>query len=161
MLYSKSLLFAYFVYRNMDVKHKHLIYPPVQFSSVQSLSHVWLFAAPWTAAHQASFSNTNSQSIYYSIESVMIYNHLIPCRPLLLPPLIFPSMRVFSNESVPPFRWPKYCSFSFGINPSNGYSGLISFRMDWLDLPESKGLSRVSCKTTVQKEQYFSTQISL
>ena len=106
------------------------------FSSVQLLSHLQLFANPWTAARQASLSITNSQSLpkLMSIESVMPSNHLIFCRPLLLPPSIFPSIRVFSNESVLCIRWPKYWSFSFNIRPSNEHSGLISFRMDWLDL---------------------------
>ena len=106
------------------------------FSSVQSLSHVPLLATPWTAAHQASLSITNSQSLLklMYIESVIPYNYLILCHPLLLPPSIFPSIRVFSNESVLCIRWPKYWSFSFSISPSNEYSGLISFRMDWLDL---------------------------
>ena len=106
------------------------------FSSVQSLSHVWLFVTPWTAAHQASLSISNSQSLLnvVSIESVMPSNHLILCHPLLLPPSIFPSIRVFSSESVLHIRWPKYWSFSFSISPSNEYSGLISFRMDCLDL---------------------------
>ena len=105
-------------------------------SSVQSLSCVQLFATPWTAAYQASLSITNSWSLFklMSIESVMPSNHLIRCHPLLLPPSIFPSLRIFSNESVLPVRWPKYWSFSFSISPSNEYSGLISFRMDWLDL---------------------------
>ena len=107
-----------------------------QFSSYQSLSHVQLFAAPWTAARQASLSITNSRSLLklMSIESVMPSNHLILCHPLLLPPSIFPSIRVFSSESVLRIRWPKYWSFSFSISPSNEYSGLISFRMKWLDL---------------------------
>ena len=107
----------------------------VQFSSVQSLSCVQLFATPWTAAHQASLSITNSQNLLkvMSIESVMASNHLICC-PLLLLPSIFPSIRVFSNESALHLRWPKYWSSSFNISPSNEYSGLISFRMDWLDL---------------------------
>ena len=106
------------------------------FSSVQSLSHVQLFVIPWTAARQASLSITNSQSLLklLSIESVMPSNHLILCHLLLFPPSIFPSIRVFSNESVLPIRWPKYWCFSFSINPSNEYSELISFRMDWLDL---------------------------
>ena len=101
-------------------------------SSVQSLSCIQLFATPWTAAHQASLSITNFQSLLklLSIESVMPSNHLILCCPLLLLPLIFPSTRVFSNESVLHMRWPKYWSFSFNISPSNEYSGLISFRMD-------------------------------
>ena len=101
------------------------------FSSIQSLSCVWLFATPWTAAHQASLSITNSRSLLklMSIELVMPFNHLIFCCPLLLPPSILPSIRVFSNESVLHIRWPKYWSFSFSISPSNEYSGLISFRM--------------------------------
>ena len=108
----------------------------VQFSSVQSLSHVWLFMTPWIAARQACLSITNSQSLPkpMSIESVMPSNHLILCRPLLFLPSIFPSIRVFSNESALHIRWPKYWSFSFNISPSNEYSLLISFRMDWLDL---------------------------
>ena len=107
-----------------------------QFSSVQLLSHVQLFATPWTAAHQASLSITNSQNLFklMSIESVMPSNHLILCRPLLLLPSIFTSIRVFSNESALHIRWPKYWSFSFSISPSNEHSGLISFRVDWLDL---------------------------
>ena len=101
-------------------------------SSVQLLRHVQLFAAPWTAASQASLSITNSRSLLklMSIQSVMSCNHLILCRPLLLLPSIFPSIRVFSNESVRPIRWHWYWSFSFNISPSNEYSGLISFRMN-------------------------------
>ena len=108
----------------------------VCFSSVQSLSHIQLFATPWTAARQASLSINNSQRSLklMSIESVMPSNHLILCHPLLLLPSIFPSIRVFSNESILRIRWPKYWGFSFSISPSNEYSGLISFRMDWLDL---------------------------
>ena len=107
-----------------------------QFSSVQSLIRVQLFATPWTAACQASLSITNSQSLLklMSTESVMPSNHLILCHPLLLPPSIFPRIRVFSNESVLHIRWSKYWSFSFNISPSSEYSGLISFMMDWLDL---------------------------
>ena len=105
----------------------------IQFSSVQSLSRVWLFATPWTAAPQASLFITNSRSLLklMCIEWVMPSNHLILCHPLLLPTLIFPSIRVFSNESVLCIRWPKYWSFSFSISLSNEYSGLISFRI-WL-----------------------------
>ena len=105
-------------------------------SSVQSLSPVWLFATPWTAARQASLSITNPQSLLklMSVESVMPSNCLTLCHPLLLPGSIFPSNRVFSNELVLLIRWPKDWSFSFSISPSNEYSGLISFRMDWLDL---------------------------
>ena len=112
------------------------LYPSVQFSSVQLLSCVQLFATPWTAACQASLSITNSRSSLklMSIKSVMPSSHLILCRPLLLLPSIFPSIRVFSDESVLCIRWPKDWSFSFSIGPSNEYSGLISFRMDWLDL---------------------------
>ena len=113
----------------------------LQFSSVQLLSHVRLFATPQTAAHQASLSITNSQSLLklMSIELVMSSNHLLFCHPFLLPPSIFPSIRVFSNESVLHIRWPKYWSFSFNISPSNEHSGLISFRMDWLDLLAVQG----------------------
>ena len=107
-----------------------------QFSSVQSLSHVRLFVTPWTAARQDSLSITNSWSLLklMSIELVIPSNHLILCCPLLLLPSIFPSIRVFSNESALHIRWLKYWHFSFSISPSNEYSGLISFRMDWLDL---------------------------
>ena len=102
----------------------------------QSLSHVWLFMTPWTAACQASLSTTNTQSLLklMSIEPVMPSNHLILCCPLLLLPSIFPSIRVFSNESALRIRWTKYWSFSFSIRPSNEYSALISLRIDWLDL---------------------------
>ena len=111
------------------------------YSSVQSLSRVRLFATLWTAARQASLSITNSQSLpkLMSIESVMPSNHLILCRPLLLLPSIFPSIRVFSSESALRIRWPKYWSFSFNISPSNEHPGLISFRMDWLDLLAVQG----------------------
>ena len=104
--------------------------------SVQLLSHVWLFVSPWTAAHQACLSITNSQSLpkLMSIESMIPSNRLILCHPLLLLPSIFPSIRVFSNESALPIRWPKYWSFSFNISPSNEHPELVSFRMDWLDL---------------------------
>ena len=109
---------------------------PHKFSSVQSFSYVGLFATPWTAARQASLSITNSRSLLQlmSIESVMPSNHLILCHPLLLLPSIFPSIKVFSNESTLRMRWPKYWSFSLSISLSNEYSGLISFRMVWLDL---------------------------
>ena len=118
-------------------------------SSVQPLSRVWLFATPWTAARQASLSMTNSQSLLKLMptESVMPSNHLILCCPLLLPPSIFPSIRVFSNESILRIRWPKDWSFSFNISPSNEYSGLISFRMEWLDLLAVQG----TLKSLLQK----------
>ena len=150
-------------------KHHHL--PPSHtfslcvffLSSVQSLSPVWLFATPWTAARQASLSITNSRSLLklMSIESVMPSNHLILCRLLLLPPSIFPSIRVFSSESVLHIRWPKYWCFSISISPSNEYSGLISFRIDWLDLLAVQGTLRVFSNTTVQKHQFFGSQPSL
>ena len=107
-----------------------------KFSSVQSLSHVRLFATPWIAANQASLSITSSWSLFtlMPIESVMPSSHLILCRPLLLLPPIPPSIRVFSSESILHKRWPKYWSFTFSISPSNEHPGLISFRMDWLDL---------------------------
>ena len=113
----------------------------IQFSSVQSLSCVRLPATPWTTARQASLSITNSRSPpkLMSVESVMPSNHLILCRPLFLLPSIFPSIRVFSNESAFHIRWPKYWSFSFNISPSNEHSGLISFRMDWFDLLAIQG----------------------
>ena len=113
----------------------------LQFSSVQSLSCVWLFVTLWAAARQASLSITNSQSWLklMSIELVMPSNHFILCRPLLLLPSIFPRIRVFSNKSVLHIRWPKYLSFSFNISPINEYSGLISFKGDWLDLLAVQG----------------------
>ena len=113
----------------------------IQFSSGQSLSLAQLFATPWTAACQAYLSITNSQSLLklMSIELVMPSNHLILCCPLLLLPSIFPSIRVFSNESALRIRWPKYWNFSFNISPSNEHPGLISFRMDWLDLLAAQG----------------------
>ena len=133
----------------------------LQLSSVQSRSCVRLFVTPWTAARQASLSITNSWSLLklMSIESVMPSNHLILCHPLLLLTSIFPSIRLFSNESVLHMRWPKYWSFGFSTSASNEYLGLISFRMDWLDL-FAKGLSRVFFSTTVQKHQFFNTQLS-
>ena len=111
------------------------------FSSVQSLSRVWLFVTPWTAACQASLSIISSRSLpkLMSSESVMPSSHLILCCPLLLPPSVLPSIRVFSNASALYIRWPKYWSFSFSISPSNEYSGLISFRMDWLDVLAVQG----------------------
>ena len=138
------------------------------FSSVQSFSCVRLFATPWTAARQASLSITNSWSLLklISIESVMPSNHLILCRPLILPPSIFPSIRVFSNESVIHIRWPNYWSFSFIISPSNKYSGLISLRIDWLDLLAVQGtlksfLQHQSSKASIlQWSAFFIVQLS-
>ena len=136
-----------------------------QFSSAQwlSLSHVRLFATPWTTARQASLFITNSQSLLklMSIESVMPSNHLTLCRPFLLPPSIFPSIRVFSNESALRVRWPKYWSFSFSISPFNEYSALISFRMDWLDLLAVQGTLKSLFNTIVQRRQFFGAQLYL
>ena len=135
----------------------------VQLSSLQLLSRVQLFVTPGTAACQASLSITNSWSLskLMSIESVMPSNHVILCRPLLLSPSIFPSIRVFLNESALRIRWPKYWSFSFNISPSNEHSGLISFGMDWLDLLAVQETLRSLLNTTVQKHQFFSAQLSL
>ena len=134
----------------------------LSFSSVQSLSHARLFVTLWTAAHQASLSITNSWSLpkLMSIESVMPSSHLILYCPLLLPLSIFPSIRVFSNESVLCIKWPKYWSFSFSISPSSECSGLISLGWTgWISL-QSKGLSRVFSNTAVPKHQFFGTQPS-
>ena len=137
MFISLSIMFLRFIHV-VEVLEVHSFY---QFSSFQSLSHVRLIITPWTAARQAPLSITNSRSLlkFMSVESVMPSNHLILCRPLLLLSSIFPSIRVFSNESALRIRWPKYWSFSFSISPSNEYSGLISFRMDWLDLLSVQG----------------------
>ena len=140
----------------------------VQFSSVQSLSCVWLFATPWIAARLASLSITNSRSslTLTSIESGMPSSHLILCCPLLLLPPIPPSIRVFSNESTLHTRWPKYWSFSFSISPSNEHPGLISFRMDWLDLLAVQGtlkslLQHHSLKASIlQRSAFFTVQLS-
>ena len=134
---------------------------------VYSLNRAQLFATPWTAAHQASLSFTISKSLlnFMSIQSLMPSNHLILCCPLLLPPSIFPSIRVFSNESAPCIRWPKYWSFSFSICPSNECSGLTSFKIDWFDLLEVQGthkslLKRHSSKVSiVQRSAFFMAQL--
>ena len=141
---------------------------PLGVRSVQSLRCVQLFVTPWTAARQASLSITNSRSLFklMSIVSVMPSNHLILCCPLLPLPSIFPSIRVFFNESVPHIRWPKYWSLSFSISPSNEYSGLISFRMDWLDLLAVQGtlkslLQHYSSKASIlQCSAFFIVQLS-
>ena len=129
----------------------------INLASVQLLSHVWLFATPWTAARQASLSITNSWSWLkpMSIESVMPSSHLILCCPLLLLPSIFPSIRVFSNESALCIRWPKYWSFSFNISPSNEHPGLISFRMDWLDLLAVQGTLKSLLQHHTSKASIF------
>ena len=139
-----------------------------KFSSLQSLSHVRLFATPWTAVRQASLSITNSQSLLklMSTESGMPSNHLILCRPIFLPPSIFPSIRVFSNESVLHITWPRYWNFSFRISSSDEYSGLSSFRMDWLDLLAVQGtlkslLQHHSSKTSIlRRSAFFTVQLS-
>ena len=134
----------------------------VQVSSIQSLSQVWLFATPWIAAHQASLSITNSQSLLklMSMELVMPSSHLILCHPLLLLPPIPPSIRVFSSESTLCIRWPKYWHFSFTISPSSEHPGLTSFRMDWLDLLAVQGtlkslLQHHSSKASVLQRSAF------
>ena len=140
----------------------------VQFSSVQFISHVQLFGTPRTAACQASQSITTSRGLLklMSVELVMPSNHLILCHPLLLLPSIFPSIRVFSSESVLYIRWPKYWSFSFSVSPSSEYSGLISFRMDWLDLLAVQGtfkslLQHHSAKASIlQRSAFFIVQLS-
>ena len=131
--------------------------------AVQSLSRVQLFLTPWTTASQASLSITNSQSSLkpMSIKSVMPSNHFILCHLLLLLPSIFLRIRVFSNESALCIRWPKYWRFSFSISPSNEHSGLISFRMDWLDLLSVQGTLKSTLQHRIQKNQYFGTQLSL
>ena len=142
--------------------------PLTVFNSVQSLSRVWLFVTPWITARQASLSITNSRSPPkpMSIELVMPSNHLILCRPLLLLPSIFPSIRVFSNESALRVRWPKYWSFSFNISPPNEHPGLMSFRMDWLDLLAVQGtlkslLQHYSSKASIlQRSAFFIVQLS-
>ena len=150
---------------------RHLLFgrtAMINLSSVQSLIRVPLFATPWTAARQASLSITNSWSLLklMSIESVMPSNHLILCCPPLQPPSIFPSIWVFSNESVLRIKWPKYWSFSFSISPSKEYSGLISFRMDWLDLLGVQGtlkslLQYHSSKASIfQRSAFFVVQLS-
>ena len=151
-------------YRQLCCSH---YWASVQFSSVQSLSRVWLFATPWSAACQVSLSITNSWSLLKlkSIESVMLSNHLILCCPLL-PRSIFPSIWFLSNKSVRHIRWPKYWSFSFSISPSNEYSGLISFRIDWLDLLTVQGtlkslLQHHSSKASILwHSAFFTVQLS-
>ena len=132
-----------------------------QFRSVQSLSHGRLFETPWTAARQGLPVHHQLPELIKltSVESVMPSNHLSLCCPLLPLPSIFPSIRVFSNELVFPIKWPKY--YSFSISHSNEYSGRISFKIDWFDLLAIQGTSRVFSNTTVQKHQFFSTQLSL
>ena len=154
-------------WEKLRVPKSLICYCNIDFSSVQLLSHVWLFATPWTAAHQASLSISKYRSPPkpMSIESVMPSNHLILCRPLLLLPSIFPSIKVVSNESALCIKWPKYWSFSFKISPSNEHSGLI-FRMDWLDLLTVQGtlkgfLQHHSSKASIlQCLAFFTVQLS-
>ena len=144
-------------------KQLQVILHRITIISVQLLSHVPLFVTPWTAAHQASLSITSSWSILklMSRESVMSSSHLILCHPLLHLPQIFPSIRIFSSESILCIRWPEYWSFSFRISPSNEYSGIIPLGLTSLISLQPKGLSRVFSNTTVQKHQFFSAQLSL
>ena len=151
-----------YCYINWPLKFSHLSLSSV-ISSVHSLSRVRLLATPWTTAHQAFLFITNSQSLpkLMSIVSVMPFNHLILCRPHLLLPSIFPSIRVFSNESALHIRWPKYCSFSFNISPSNEHSGLISLRMDWLDLLAVQRTLKSLLQHHSSKASIFSAQLFL
>ena len=156
------MITSFFFPSGIRNKSKLLLFPGS--SSVQSLRHVRLFVTPWIAAHQASLSITNSWSLpkLMSIESVMPSTHLILCRPLLLLTTIPPSIRVFSNESTLCMRWPKYWSFSFSISPSNEHPGLISFRMDWLDLLAVQGtlkslLQHHSSKASILRRSAFFT----
>ena len=161
-------VYIYLVYIKTKVKVENVSSKITYFSSVQSLSHVQLFVTPWTTARQASLSIINSWSPpkLMSIESVMPSNHLILCRPLLLLPSIFPSIRVFSNESTLHMRWPKYWSFSFNISPSKEHPWLISFRTDWLDLLVAQGtlkslLQHYSSKASIlQCSAFFIVQLS-
>ena len=141
----------------------HHVYLPLVDSVQFSVSCFWLFATPWTPARQASLSISNSWSPHkpMCIESVLPSNHLILCCPLLLLPSIFSSIRVFSNESALCIRWPKYWSFSFSISPSNEHPGLISFRMDWLDLLAVQGTLKSPLQYHSSKHQFFSAQLSL
>ena len=152
----------------MSSRRIHCCYIILQFSSVQLLSRIWLFGNPWIAARQASLSITNSQSSLrlMSIGSVMPSSHLILCHPLLLLPPIPSSIRVFSNESTLRMRWPKCWSFSFSISPSNEHLGLVSFRMDWLDLLAVQGalkrlLQHHSSKASIlRRSAFFIVQLS-
>ena len=133
------------------------------FSSVQLLGHVLIFVTPWTAVSQISLYITSFQRLLklVSIESVMPSNHLMLCHPCLLPPSIFPNIRVFSSESVLCIRWPKYWSFSFSVSPSDEYSGLISFRMDWFDLLAVQGTLKSSPTPQFKCIKFFGAQLSL
>ena len=150
-------------HRYTHVPHPEPYFNMLQFSSVQSLSCVWLLVTPWIAARQASLSITNSRNLLklMSIDSVMASSYLILCHSFLFLPPILPSIRVFSNESTLHMRWPKYWSFSLSFSPSNEHSGLISFRMDWLDLLAVQGTLGVFSNTTVQKHQFFNAQLPL
>ena len=163
-------VFDKLIYCKIITQQSQLIPPLCHIiQSVQSPSSARLFVTPWTAAYQASPSITNSWSLLklVSIEQVMTSNHLILCCPLLLLPLLFPSIRIFSNESVLHIKWPKYWSFSFSISPSNEYPGLISFRMNWLDLPVVQGtlkslLQHNSQKASIlQLSAFFIVQFSI
>ena len=160
---SKIIFLFFLLFSIKEFLLKCKLHSIILVSGISQFSHsvVSNSVTPWTAAHQASLSTTNSQDLLklMSIESVMPSNHLILCCPLLLLLSIFPSIRVFSNKSVLRIKWPEHWSFS--INPFSEYSGLISFRMDWLDLLAVQGLSRVFSNTTIQKHQFFNTQPSL
>ena len=162
------LNWSYIFFKSRKQSSKGLLLFSVQFSLVQSLSHVQFFATPWTVAHQASLSITNSQSLLklMPIESMIPSNHLILCHPLLFLPSIFGSIRVFSNQSDLPIRWPQYWSFNFNISPSNEYLELIFFRMDWLDLLAAQGTVKSllqhhsSNASILQRSAFFTVQLS-
>ena len=163
LFFSVSLEFKLHKTFSMQLKNRFLGLSLWSRGSVQSLSHVQFFAIPCTTACQASLSITNSRSLLklMSIESMMPSNHLTLCRPLLLLPSIFPSIRVFANGSVLPIRWPKCWSFSFSISPEYSLEGLISFRMDWLDLLAVQGTLKSLLQHHSSKHQFFSAQLSL
>ena len=150
------------VWKDKKIWHWKMSPYAVQFSSVQSFSRVRLFGTSWIAAHQASLSITNSKNLLklMPIESVMQSSHLTLCRPLLLLPPNPPSIRLFSNESTLRLRWPKYWSFRFSISPSNEHPGLISFRIDWLDLLAVQGVLKSLLQHHNLKHQFFSAQLS-
>ena len=154
---------GYYIFLTIDIFPQTYYLFTWKETSVQSFSHTWLFVTSWTAALQASLSITSSQSFLklMSVESVMTSNYLILCHPLLFLPSITPRMRIVSNESVLHIRWPEYWSFSFIISPFNEYSELVSFKIDWFDLLEVQGTSRVFLSTTVWKYPFLGAQPSL
>ena len=160
--YFQLLQYSFGIFFLFSITYIKKLSKVTQLSSVQLLSHVQLFVTPWTAACQATLSITISRSLLKltSIELVMPSNHLVLCRPLLLPPSIFPSIKIFSNESALHIRWPKHWSFSFNISPSNEHPGLVSFRMDWLDLLAVQVMLKSLLQHHSSKASFFSAQLS-